>query len=77
MHKMDRRKFCKTSFSTAIAMGVSGYLAGCHKNDTSLPPSDGITARAATTTGDNLGAMTRDVIDAGECTKTEIIIAVA
>ena len=108
---MDRRKFCKTSISTAIAIGMPGYLSGCNKSSPVLPPSDGITAQAATITGDKLDSMTRDAIDAldgmntfinkgdkvfikpnfvtfpwannnncfhaGECTKTEIILAVA
>jgi len=108
---MDRRKFCKAGLSTALTLGLPGYLAGCSKSNPVLPPSDGITARAAAITGDNLDAMTRDAIDAvggmntivnkgdtvfikpnfviipwadsnncfhaGECTKTEIILAVA
>ena len=110
---MDRRKFCRTSIGTAIALGIPSYLAGCNKNKNNfvLPPSDGITARAATITGNNLDGMTRDAIDAlggmnsiinkgdkvfikpnfvtfpwarknncfhaGECTKPEIILAVA
>ena len=61
---MDRRKFCKTGLSTALALGIPGYLAGCSKSNPVLPPSNGITARAAAITGDNLGAMTRDAIDA-------------
>ena len=111
MVEMDRRKFCKTGISTAIALGIPGYLSGCNKTNPVLPPSDGITATAATVAGHNLDAMTRETIDAlggmqtivnkgdtvfikpnfvtfpwassnncfhaGECTKTEIIIAVA
>ena len=61
---MDRRKFCKTSISTAIAIGMPGYLSGCNKSSPVLPPSDGITAQAATITGDKLDSMTRDAIDA-------------
>jgi uncharacterized protein (DUF362 family) len=61
---MDRRKFCKTGLSTAIALGIPGYLAGCSKSNPVLPPSEGITARAAAITGDNLDAMIRDAIDA-------------
>ncbi len=61
---MDRRKFCKTGLSTAFALGIPGYLAGCSKSYPILPPSDGITARAAAIKGDNLDAMTRDAIDA-------------
>jgi len=61
---MDRRRFCKTGLSTAIALGIPGYMAGCSKSNPVLPPSDGITARAAAITGENLDAMTRDAIDA-------------
>ena len=108
---MNRRRFCKTSLGTAMALGIPGYLAGCRKNESGLPPSEGITAQAAAVTGDNLDAMPRDAIDAlggmhtivdkgdtvfikpnfvtipwansnncfhaGECTKPEIILAVA
>ena len=109
--KLDRRKFCKSSLSTALALGIPGYLAGCHKGNPVLPPSGGITAQAAAVCGEDLYGMTRDAIDAlggmqtivhkndtvfikpnfvtipwananncfqaGECTKTEIILAVA
>lgn len=108
---MDRRNFCRSSIGTALALGIPGCLAGCKQSAAVLPPSDGITSRAAAICGANLDAMTRDAIDAlggmhsivnkgetvfikpnfvtipwassndcfraGECTKVEIILAVA
>jgi hypothetical protein len=69
---MDRRRFVRTSLSSALALGVSGCLTGCEKTvntrpvpgDYTLPPSDGITARVAAVRGENLDSMTRDAIDA-------------
>ena len=61
---MDRRNFCRTTFSTAIALGIPGCLAGCNQTVPVLPPSEGITARTAVISGGNLYAMTRDAVDA-------------
>lgn len=62
MQKTKRRDFLKTGVSTAIALGAPWPLATCRGS--AQAASSEINAQVAAVRGDNLGAMTRDAIDA-------------
>jgi len=64
---MSRRKFLKSSISTAVALNAPWILTSCRKDEEPLPvpqSSGEITARVSAVRGSDLDAMTRDAIDA-------------
>lgn len=69
MKQITRCAFCNKGISAAMGLGIPGTFSSCNKKETNvppsdLPPSDGITARVAAITGDDLQEMTRNALDA-------------
>jgi uncharacterized protein (DUF362 family) len=64
MQKINRRKFLKTSLSTAIVLGTPWFSTRCKDNKSVQEFSQTINAQVAAIRGDNLDSMARDAIDA-------------
>ena len=64
MQRINRRKFLKTSLSTAVALSTPWLFTNCKDKKSVREPSQKIKAQVAAIRGDNLDSMTRDAIDA-------------